>query len=118
LNYGDSAFNYSPKISARHSVGDAPARRRKVYACLLNIVRAENDGDAYSNIQDTSKTAALLGRSPPSPGVQALLLAGQSAPCCFHSHEGGLGFLVFGSFRQEGAISSIITIKISQTHPR
>lgn len=62
---------------------------------------------------DTSKTAALPGRSLPSPGVQPLLLVGQRTPCCFHSREGSLGFLVFGSFRQEGAISSIITIKIS-----
>jgi hypothetical protein len=61
----------------------------------------------------TLKTAALPARPPlPSPGVQPLLLVGQGTPCGFHSHEGSPGFLVFGSFGQEGAVSSIIAIKI------
>jgi len=61
----------------------------------------------------TLKTAALPARPPlPSPGVQPLLLVGQSTPCGFHSHKGSPGFLVFGSFGQEGAVSSIIAIKI------
>jgi hypothetical protein len=62
----------------------------------------------------TSKTADLPARPPlPSPGVQPLLLVGQGTPCRFHSHEGSPAFLVLGSFGQEGAISSIIAIKIS-----
>jgi hypothetical protein len=81
-------------------------------ACALGAAAGAVFHPSYALKQQNINKIALFGRPFPSPGLQPFLLVGQDAPRCFHLQEGMLRLLVFGSFSQEGAVSSIITKNI------
>jgi hypothetical protein len=69
-----------------------PAQSLRAVGHAVNVVAAW----PFQNSKHTKK-AASIERPFPSLGVQPFLLVRKGAPRGFHSQEGKLGLLVFGS---------------------